>query len=1797
MIPLKIWSRFVMASIIGVLLITSSLPVLADQLTVYAYRDFSNQGMSAGSWAARVNFSAPVFLVNLKQAIKVLADGREIDCDISMDGDQNQGKSSRTFIITPKRINPLPSTISLTIHKGLTDLLGNKTLVKPFIYEFQSVEQISVNGLETYFRSTSDRGIKMLLSGGSVTDKDLRNAIKIDPGVPDLKIRRNDEGAYEISGNFVKDQNYTIQILQIPTKEGTAVFAQNEFQFLGPGLSREIAFQSENSIVELRSRQFVPVRLSGVPQMRCELSKIPPILITQLARDLNDEIDNLESYLDSWRTAIEESGFDSKNNCFAISKVQEDKEVFFAPDASDKSVIFSAPMSFRKFPEKGGAWIVKLGAPDNSDVSPATRLIQITDLAISYKLSTKSLLLWVTSLQTGEPVPGVDLAVVTKDEEAFDIGKSDENGLIMTKDRSEFVNFKLDLDKTPSIKSSPLYLENISWLIAANTDDYCAVDIESFKIKPTTRVPEDKTEKADGAKTGLVFTDRAIYRPGDEVHFKFISRIFKDNKIEAPEKTGVKIQVIGPRGDVYYSREQPLNQFGSCWDTLKLETYWPVGSYTIQTVFSDKAADKNVFTKNFSVQEYRESRHYVSLTFHREQKPLPKYVGVKGEEEFLLTEITSTYFAGGPVRHGKVRWKADLAPVTNSVAGHETYFFGNQEEQTLFLESGESILDEQGKLSVKIPLDVRLLTGIYGVRLSATVVDIDGQPATEVKFFNPAPRFLVGILANQKQVQVGYSSPLRFVLVDSEGKRVPKALMEMAVLQKRYLNVKKRDRDGNINDNWEEGWMKTFSTTQTIIDGEGSFQPEFVDPGDYLVSITFLDTTGRYSSQVIFKVGWDDYDQWLQGQKKAEKGSTPDIMISLNQKEYSPGSTIEASFHAPRAIRRCLMTLERSDILDHQVVEVNGRDGGAKFLIQNGFQPNIFVSLLAPTGRSDFPVYSSQTDSDIPTMFSGYAKASVKTELKKLNLDIDKGLSEIKAKPGEKVKINLAVSDQSGSGVVAEMAVCVVNEAVLAMADFNIPDLSPLANFDLPLSVKTGDLRLGLISQDLFRMLNTRPLTGGGAGKAMMGPSFRKDFRPVAYFNPSVVTNEKGQASITFVAPDSLTVYRVYAVATDRSSGFVSADRPMTVNKDFYAEPSIPRFLCPGDEAILPVRVFNNTKENGKISLELNVSPNMKIEPKTFKSDLSGNSSVDVGIHTKVGEQSDNTWLEITAAFDSKIQKLDDAVRKTIPTKGLYSPLTKIIQGGFAGNIELPVVFPKYVEKFISPKAGSKDVAISLTLSLHDWSRITPGLKYLMHYPFGCIEQISSSVIPLVGLRDLIASGQISELSGYNVEDFLKTGIDKILGSQQLTGGFSYWPGQLDTTLWASSYATFALITASKAGMKVPESSLNLASKFLKESVFKKDSSSSSYRSKSDLYWMLFTLAELGAIVPQDLQPFFNDYRNLSEESKSLLLMASKKINYLNSTRQKELARKLAPSEPNDERDALDSPWRELAACLMATLEIEGHSKKADEFAGKLLKGLRPDGAWISTADTGWCLLALSRYFREKGNTSRENKSINLTLDLGEKDQLKLNLKEAARTIEINPSSLLNSRKIILKADSSQFVNYNLSLKYPEDPTEEETKSRGLSLSKKISNLNGNKEIKVGDMVRISLEIGFQDSSYKPATGKLDFLALEDFTPAGLTPINSELKTEGMDEEGSINNTEGRDAALGFYPSYVEIRDDGVRVFKNRIYSGTYRFSYLARAVTAGNFWMRGSRISAMYDPRIKASTPGKKIRILGPSQ
>jgi uncharacterized protein YfaS (alpha-2-macroglobulin family) len=144
-----------------------------------------------------------------------------------------------------------------------------------------------------------------------------------------------------------------------------------------------------------------------------------------------------------------------------------------------------------------------------------------------------------------------------------------------------------------------------------------------------------------------------------------------------------------------------------------------------------------------------------------------------------------------------------------------------------------------------------------------------------------------------------------------------------------------------------------------------------------------------------------------------------------------------------------------------------------------------------------------------------------------------------------------------------------------------------------------------------------------------------------------------------------------------------------------------------------------------------------------------------------------------------------------------------------------------------------------------------------------------------------------------------------------------------------------------------------------------------------------------------------------------------------------------------------------------------------------------------------------------------------------------------------------------------------------------------------MENLNGKDEIRVGDVVRVTLDIGLGSASRSTYDKRFHYLALVDPVPAGLVPINSELKSEGVETEDSGRRGGSFSGVMSFTPNHMEFRDDGVRVFKDRAWSGTYRYSYLARAVMEGDFWMRSSRISLMYDPEYFARTEGKRIEIL----
>lgn len=252
--------------------------------------------------------------------------------------------------------------------------------------------------------------------------------------------------------------------------------------------------------------------------------------------------------------------------------------------------------------------------------------------------------------------------------------------------------------------------------------------------------------------------------------------------------------------------------------------------------------------------------------------------------------------------------------------------------------------------------------------------------------------------------------------------------------------------------------------------------------------------------------------------------------------------------------------------------------------------------------------------------------------------------------------------------------------------------------------------------------------------------------------------------------------------------------------------------------------------------------------------------------------------------------------------------------------------------------------------------------------------------------------------------------------------------------------------------------------------------------------------------------------------------------------------------------------------------------------AGLLIRGLKPEGRWNSTADSGWCLLALNEYYQGKRPAAVKTKK--LTVVYADKTT-DMTMSDVVEEIELDAKALMAAPSVTIKADSKELINYTLTLVYPSTP-ERAAGGQALGISKIIENLNGSEEIRVGDMVRVTLNVDLQggwDRVY-------EYIAIEDPVPAGLVPINTELKTEGADADKKTDEDGQSYFGNLFIPSHQEIRDDGVRVFKNRANGGSYKYTYLARAAIAGEFLMRGSSISLMYQPDIYGAIPGKMVKV-----
>ena len=219
-------------------------------------------------------------------------------------------------------------------------------------------------------------------------------------------------------------------------------------------------------------------------------------------------------------------------------------------------------------------------------------------------------------------------------------------------------------------------------------------------------------------------------------------------------------------------------------------------------------------------------------------------VNLDVKKELLNCEIGGKYYAGGPVKHGKVRWSIYHTKSDYARPDYPGYSFGHPlEARTDLIESGEAMLDEKGQITVPVPIGKDVLSGKYGIEVTASVVDFDGRASSDSSVYQADPDYLVGISNHPPTVKPGDNQTLYAIVIDRKGSKVTRGSVLVQVMERGYTYIQKRNAEGYLYNEQQQIWRSQLSAELAIKDDRAVFDFDFTRGGEYLIAFTYKDGT------------------------------------------------------------------------------------------------------------------------------------------------------------------------------------------------------------------------------------------------------------------------------------------------------------------------------------------------------------------------------------------------------------------------------------------------------------------------------------------------------------------------------------------------------------------------------------------------------------------------------------------------------------------------------------------------------------------------------------------------------------------------------------------------------------------------------------------------------------------------------------------------------------------------------------------------------------------------------------------
>ena len=1446
-------------------------------------------------------------------------------------------------------------------------------------------------------------------------------------------------------------------------------------------------------------------------------------------------------------------------------------------------------------------------------------VVQVTNLGITVKDSPRNTLVLVTRLDTGEPVPEARVSIVQPDNKVFWSGVTGADGVAIA-------------PETPLRGDSAW---RFAFIVTAEKDGDVAYVGSDWNegLRSWDFGLRFNLDEAEPLLRGSVFSDRGVYRLGEEVHIKAVLRHNAHDGVRLlPEGTRILATLRDGQDRLVDERTVAVNAWSSAEWKLTLPSDGTLGGYRLRVMLerdrpkprgADRlrpwetpgpAADRyvpreKVVDGSFLVAAYRRPDFRVDVSLGGETL-------MAGDD--LQGHVTARYLFGAQMGERPLRWTFTRSPVAvappaiRAAFPEDRWFFVGWSERDW--EPAREVAGDETTLTASgeraLALNTRRDAGIpYSYTLEGDVEDVSRQHIANRASVtvHPAPWY-IGLRKLPYFVEQKAGLKTEVIAVGPGGAVAPGVPVTVTLTQIQWTSVRRAEGGGFYTWDTERKEVPAGSWTVTTAARPVPLEIPLPNGGYFVLEATAREEGGRFTvTRTSFYALGDGYTAWARFDHNR-------IELVPERKTYRPGETARIMIQSPWEQATALVTTEREGIRSHRQFTLTSTQESIEIPVTSDDIPNVFVSVLLIRGRTQAdPVAKADptgnrwaitdtSDPGKPSFRLGYVELKVEDATKRLGVEVTANREEYR--PANTATVRVAVKDGQGAAAPSEVTLWAVDYGVLSLTNYQAPDLVSAVYVHKALQVMNADSRQRVISR---RVLTPKGETDGGGGGADPGVgTMRKDFRVLAFWLGSVATDEQGQATVDVKLPESLTTYRIMAVAGDRRSRFGSGAAEVRVNKPLTLKPAFPRFLAVGDRAHFGAVVTSQLPAAGAARVTIR---SLDPEILAFGGDteqtvrLRANGSIEARFDA-TGRRIGRARVQMTVAMNGETDSFEDV----IPVEVLASPETVAAYGEASGT---PATETLEVPSGVLPGFGGLHVELSSTAMVG----LGEGARYLVEYPYGCAEQRASRTLAMLLATDL---GQAFTLPGIEPEALRTKAQESLRELEQFqcpNGGFAFWKGNC---LSVNAYITSYVLHVLKAGVDleyfVDPGVRSRGYSYLENQLIGTPPVNEGWW-PSYTAWQAFAvkvLAEGGRTQDSNVNRLYG-YRDrmpvfalaylhdaIRARSGRPAAGAAAQVADL----QRRMKNAILPEGGSAHVEELSDPhllwfWNSNIRSTAIVLKAFVTGDVPDAPVRPMVRWLmaaRTDGRWGNTQENALAMAALVAYYRRYEAAAPDFRAV---VEMGTRElaanEFRGRSTEAVSTAVPMTDVLAaapagGTAPLTFHREGTGTLFYTARLRYAADELFQDGLDRGIHIERRYAPFveDGTRpastRFEAGDLVRVTLRFRL--------TKERRYLAVTDPLPAGFEPVESWFATTAaslaaeQDRQREVGEAEDWFASWvrgGF--DHVERHDDRVHLFATRLGAGEHVFSYIVRATTSGTFRTAPARGEEMYEPEVFGRT------------